>query len=383
MKISAFIVLSLCAASVLSQQPPKHVTLGSIINQVFAAEYTSDQLLFQGRMKTAAKTFSFTSSPVALKRELINRGISGYIADNIALNVVEPVVGEFKASKIVSWMQSEYATVSAVCIYRATIQKFNVDFTCVVGTAIHDSAIDREAIEAVKRIVYTEMKETAFNLNLKYHVFTEKSLEQFSSLKSDKTQADLGQLMKNEAGQREQVVYELNANKNDPFIARLFKNGLTHFTSSAVIESIEGVDTPYLTEFSHYLADKLTLPGAMRNSFIDQLYLASISDRSEWKDISFVYKLNVGEAKYMSVMTVTDEPSNTMDFVVCDIKAGFQMAPDIIVSTVKKSSFFGLFSSTSIRIDRRPAELTDKSIDLLFKFFKVSAFDKFRQFRGF
>jgi hypothetical protein len=383
MKISAFIILGLCAASVLSQQPPKHVTLGSIVNQVFAAEYTSDQLIFEGRMKTAAKTFSFTSSQVAMKRELINRGFSGYVADNIALNIVEPVVGEFKASKIVSWMQSEYSTVSTVCIYRGTAQKFSVDFTCVVGTAVHDAATDIEVIEAVKRIIYTEMKEAAFSLNLKYHVFTEKTLEQFSGLKSAQTQADLGNLMKNEAGQREQVVYELNANKNDPFIARLFKNGLTHFTSSAVIESIEGVDTPYLTEFSHYLADKLTLPAGIRSAFIDQLYLASISDRSEWKDISFVYKLNVGEAKYMSVMTVTDEPTNTMDFVVCDIKAGFQMAPDIIVSTVKKSSFFGLFSSTSIRIDRRPAELTDKSIDLLFKFFKVSAFDKFRQFRGF
>jgi len=180
--------------------------------------------------------------------------------------------------------------------------------------------------------------------------------------------------MRSEAGKRDEVVYELNANKNDPFIARLFKNGLTHFTSAAIIESIEGVDTPMLNEFSHYLADKMALPGSMKTALIDQLYLASISDRSEWKDIAFTYKLNIGEAKYMSVMTVTDEPSDTMDFVVCDIKAGFQMAPDILVSTVTKKKFFGLFSSTSIKIDRRPAELTDKSIDLLFKFFKVSAF---------
>lgn len=383
MKISALFILGLCAASVLAQQAPKHVTLGSIVNQVFATEHPADQLLFEGNIKTAAKHFSFTSTQVAFKREIVSRGMSAYLADNLALTITEPIVGEFKATRIVSWMQSEFGSVSAVCIYRGTSQKFNVDFICVVGTAIHDSAQDKDSIEAVKRIIYTEMREIAMNLNLKYHVFTEKNLEQFSALKSAKTQADLGVMMKAEAGKRDEVVYELNANKNDPFIARLFKNGLTHFTSSAVIESIEGVDSPYLTEFSHYLADKLNLPAHIRTPLIDQLYLASISDRSEWKDIAFTYKLNIGEAKYMSVMTVTDEPSNTMDFVVCDIKAGFQMAPDILVSTVTKKSFFGLFSSTSIRIDRRPAELTDKSIDLLFKFFKVSAFDKFRQFRGF
>jgi len=383
MKISAFIILGLCATAVLTQQAPRHVTLGSIVNQVFAAEHPSDQLLFQGRIKTAAKSVSFTSSEVAFKREIVSRGIPSYIADNLALTVVEPVVGEFKATRIVSWMQSEFGSVSAVCIYKGTTQKFAVDFTCVYGTAIHDAATDKDSIEAVKRIIYTEMKEVAFGMNLKYHVFTEKSLAEYSALKSAQTQAALGAMMRSEAGKRDEVVYELNANKNDPFIARLFKNGLTHFTSTAIIESIEGVDTPMLTEFSHYLADKLNLPGSMKTALIDQLYLASISDRSDWKDIAFTYKLNIGEAKYMSVMTVTDEPSNTMDFVVCDIKAGFQMAPDILVSTVTKKRFFGLFSSTSIRIDRRPAELTDKSIDLLFKFFKVSAFDKFRQFRGF
>lgn len=383
MKISALVVLGLCATAVFAQQAPKHVTLGSIVNQVFSTEHPSDQLLFQGKIKTAAKTFSFTSTQVAFKREIVARGLPAYLADNMALTILEPVVGEFKASKIVSWMQSEFGSVSAVCIDRGTTQKFNVDFTCVVGTAVHDSAHEKESIDAVKRIIYTEMREAAFGLNLKYHVFTEKNLEQFSALKSAKTQADLGVMMKAEAGKRDEVVYELNANKNDPFIARLFKNGLTHFSSSAIIESIEGVDSPYLTEFSHYLADKLALPGGMRTALIDQLFLASISDRSDWKDIAFTYKLNAGEAKYMSVMTVTDEPSNTMDFVVCDIKAGFQMAPDILVTTVTKKKFFGLFSSTSVRIDRRPAELTDKSIDLLFKFFKVSAFDKFRQFRGF
>lgn len=67
---------------------------------------------------------------------------------------------------------------------------------------------------------------------------------------------------------------------------------------------------------------------------------------------------------------------------MCDIRAGFEMAPDVILSTSSKSSWFGLFSKTTVKIVKKPAELTQSSIQLLFKFFKVSALEKFKKFRN-
>lgn len=381
--LSKVALLVLLLGVIAAQEYEKDVTLRSIVSNVFYDDYDPDLTLLPSNLELAATTFKFNSSPLGLEKALISRGLSATLVKKLAALVKNPSVDEFKATGITNWAQSEFASVSAVCIYKGIAAKIEASFICVVGRAIHDAVMTPESAEQVRRAIYMEMKAEAFTLPLAYHVFTAKSLEEFSQLKSAKTQAELGRLMKAEAGTRDQVYIELNNNKNDPFLARLFKNGLTHYTSNAVIESIEGVDVPQLTAFSKYLADKLKLPEVMKRTLIDQLYLASISDKSEWKDIAFTYKLNIGEAKYMSVMTVTDEPSNTMDFLVCDIKAGFQMAPDILVTTVTKSKFFGLFKSTSIKIDRRPAELTDKSIDLLFKFFKVSAFDKFRKFRGF
>lgn|SRR3990167_2553053 len=378
-----FALLLLVLGAVATQSAERHVTLRSIVSSVFAQDQVANKDILPANLEVSAKSFTFTSSRTTLEKTLLSKGMPGYIARNMPLTVFDPSVDEFRATRFVHMMQSEYGSVSAVCIYRSTETKFQMNFVCLAAVGFHDSVNTPEVSNEVKKVLYMSMKDQAMTLPLSYNVFTSRTLEQFSALGSAKTQAELGKIMKAEVATRDEIVQNLNNNKNDPFLARLYKNGLTHYTSASVIDSIEGVDSAQLTKFSNYLADKLALPSTMRRALIDQLYLASISDRAEWKDIAFTYKLNVGEAKYMSVMTVTDEASNTMDFLVCDIKAGFQMAPDILVTTVTKSKFFGLFKSTSIKIDRRPAELTDKSIDLLFKFFKVSVFDKFRKFKGF
>jgi hypothetical protein len=181
---------------------------------------------------------------------------------------------------------------------------------------------------------------------------------------------------------KDKVIYELNNNKKDPFLAKLFKNGLSSYSSSALVESVEGVDVNMLTKYAKYLAGKFAIPAQSSAEFHDQMFLSSITDKNEWKEFSFVFKLNSGTAKYVSVMSVLDSKTNTLDFMNCDIKAGFSLASDVIISSSTKKRFFGLFSKTQFKITKRPAELTMRSIELLFKFFKVSALTKFKAFRG-
>lgn len=208
------------------------------------------------------------------------------------------------------------------------------------------------------------------------------SYSNMKALGSAQTQASLDKLIKEAAANKQQAVYDLNQKKGDPFLAKLFKNGLSAYTSTATIEAMEGIDVNMLTEFSNYLADNLRIAAASRREFMDQMSISAFADKNDWKEFAFIFKLNAGTAKYVSVLSILDERTNTLDFLVCDIKSGFELAPDVIVSTHTKSSFFGLFKSTKIVVTRRPAELTMESIELLFKFFKVSALEKFKQFRN-
>jgi hypothetical protein len=201
-------------------------------------------------------------------------------------------------------------------------------------------------------------------------------------VQSAQTQASLDKLIKEAAANKNQAVIDLNQKKGDPFLAKLFKNGLTSYTSTATVEAMEGIDADMLTEFSNYLADSLKIAAGARRDFMDQMSISAFADKNDWKEFAFIFKLNAGTAKYVSVLSVLDSKTNTLDFLVCDIKSGFELAPDVIISTHTKSSFFGLFKSTKVVITRRPAELTMESIELLFKFFKVSALEKFALYRN-
>ena len=273
---------------------------------------------------------------------------------------------------------------NTVCFYRQS-NKIRVDIVCAFVKTTGDivSIIDETQVFASLAAELKRKIMTVIPGLVGYSIFNRKPMSQVvaARLGSDQTQAELDDLLRKAAGQKEQVIHELNANKNDPFLARLFKNGLSSYTSSTVVELVEGVETNMLGEYANFLADTMSIPAKDRNIFLDSMMASAFADRGEWSEFDFMYKINQGTAKYVSIICYLHRNQDTFDFLISDIKSGFEMAPDIIISTHTKSSFFGLFSSTTIKIERRPAELTRQSIELLFKFFKVAAFEKFAAFR--
>jgi hypothetical protein len=329
-----------------------------------------------------AKYFTLSSTPEDLKSGLVAKGINEEIAAQVSQKIATKQDKLFRTSGFVSKEVSVGVFHSVLCIYKISSGESR-DLLCLTAEVKFEGALV-EKLTLIKASILAAVKKVIANLpaNIrKYHSFTKLSLLQFFRLKSAQTQAELDRMLRDAVGTKDQVVYELNQKRGDPFLAKLFKNGITSYTSSAIVESLEGVELDMLNDYSVYLADKMSIPAHARPTFMDQLYLSSITDKNEWKEFEFLYKLNAGTAKYVSVMSVLDSNTNTLDFLNSDIKAGFELGPDVIISTRRRSSFFGLFSSTSIQITYRPAELTMQSIELLFKFFKVAAFEKFRAFR--
>lgn len=174
---------------------------------------------------------------------------------------------------------------------------------------------------------------------------------------------------------------ELEDNKKDPFVSKLFSNGLKKFESSAKVEFIQQVDANELSGFANYLAQSLRVPSAKRRSFIETIEASIWIDLNDWKEISFVFDMGKGTAKFISVVAAINTRTNKIDFLLSDVKSTFEIGDDIFVSTYTKKSFFGLFGKTSIKIKKVPAKMTQKSIELIFKFFKIVAFERFAQFR--
>jgi len=334
-------------------------------------------------LDVSVKYFTMSSTLEELKSALVGKGVHEEIADELSQKISSKQDKLFRVSGFVSKEVSAGLYNSALCVYKISAGESR-DLLCFTAEVKFEGSLV-ERLAQIKSSILVALKNVIAKLPAsirRYHSFTKLSLLQFFRLKSAQTQADLDRMLRDAVGTKDQVIYELNQKKGDPFLAKLFRNGITSYTSSAVVESLEGVELDMLNDYSVYLADKMNIPAHARPTFMDQLYLSSITDKNEWKEFEFLYKLNAGTAKYVSVMSVLDANTNTLDFLNSDIKAGFELGPDVIISTKRRSSFFGLFSSTSIQITYRPAELTMQSIELLFKFFKVAAFEKFRAFRN-
>jgi hypothetical protein len=369
----------LCAAAVFTSEAKPLGTMADALLNVFEENPVAATVSFE----TKANHFTVSATVDQLAEKLIAKGIHATLAKQISTEVSAKDGMFFHLTRLLSKEISTGVDQSAICVFKKSIRSEQRDLLCFSAETKFEGNF-AEVVESIKASILGAFKKLISRLPssiINYHAYTKLNLSEFFRLKSAQTQADLDKMLRDAVGSKDQVVYELNQKKNDPFIAKLFKNGITSYTSSAVVESLEGVEVDFLSEYTDFLADKMSIPANARPTFKDQLFLSSITDKNEWKEFEFLFKLNSGTAKYVSVMSVLDSRTNTLDFLNSDIKAGFELGPDVIISTKRRSYFFGLFSSTTIEITKRPAELTMQSIELLFKFFKVAAFEKFRAFR--
>lgn len=315
----------------------------------------------------------FTATAEGLKDKLIK----AKVCKNLAAKIADGVKNQENV-RIVESPLFATKTQAAVCFFRKIQPLHKNNYICVLAKVPRKGSSVKKSQWA--SAIASALTHTPAPI-AKYHSFTNLSVRQFNSLGSPQSSAQLDNILKQSESEKNKVMYELNNNKNDPFIAKLFKNGISHYTSSATVESVEKVDAASFMDYAEYLTGVYGILPEKKADFKDTLEIASLASKGDWQAVDFIYKLNKGTAKYVSIMTTQDPATNTFDFLNANIQAGFELGPDVFVSTKSKSSFFGLFQSTTIEIKYLPAELTKKSIQLLFKFFKVSAFEKFKKFR--
>ena len=387
MRFGLVLCLALCVSSVFSDETNNKL---EIMKDALRKIISKTPFANLPKIEAPIKSWHFiASTPLELAKfteVLVKNGLTTEIAEALAAKTISKIQSEEDRSFRLTdseWTKIESETYQfAQCIYKKSSPESRDLFCLAANLRISDEVLRKAS--NIRDFALRAFEETISRLPKwlpKYHSFTRLSLPQFHSLKSGKTQSQLDQLLRSAVGSKEAIVYELNQNKNDPFLAKLFKNGITSYTSSAIVESLEGVDAGMINEYAEHLSNSMGIPFGARATFKDQLFLSTLTEKNEWKELEFMFKVNQGTAKYISVMSVLDESTNTLDFLNSDIKAGFELGPDVIISTKTRSSFFGLFSRTTIEITKRPAELTMRSIELLFKFFKVAAYDKFRAFR--
>ena len=389
MKVQAVLILCL-AVSVLANNQQYFETVREAFKSALAANETLSETERSAflNFSSNADHFIFTSDQKGILNHLVKRGVPIQLAAQVVQMLPQDYSDEIRVVGPVYYGALLKPVYSAVCAFKnLDMQEITISFVCVMSNTSYEAVEVRKTIarRASFKIAYLSLKAKAQSLPnsiLDYHAWTSVPIDALKSLRGDSSQRQLDSFLRDGSPQREKIEYELNSKKNDPLLAKLFKNGLQHFSMSTSVQSVQGVRPDALMNFAQYLIPRLEIPANAQRTFLDQMYLASITDMSDCRDVDFIFNTGPGRAKYVAIISATDPQTKFMDFIIVNLASGFELGPDVIASTKSHSLFWGLISWTDLIIKYNPASLNRDSIELLFKFFKVSSFDKIRAWRG-
>lgn len=325
-------------------------------------------------------TLMFTVAYDELAERLIFEGVHHSLADLLVAATNNDLKDTFiRKTGIQTFKIEENAIQMVACVYRTAAQN-KLDFVCLAAQSKVTLANTLAVIGAMK-IKLMKRLATHFSRFRSLHAFSASGFNQMRGLGSAETQNKLTDFLEESQKGKAAAYTALYEKKDDPYTVKLYKNGLTSFSQSASVESLEGVESNMFNEYFEHLTNQLAIPADTKPDFLIEMQLATMGSRGEWKSIDFIFKNSKGTAKYINVMCATDSRSGEADFLIADVQASFELGPDIIVTTSTSKALFGLISWTTVKIVKRAAEISEETIQILFNFFKLAAFEKFIAFR--
>lgn len=387
MKLQAIVIASLLLLSVSCGKQKLYGTINDAFSENLGDLDPKTNLgrIQPGRIRNAQ--IMFECSKESLGDFLQAEGIHPVLSKKIVKMVRVPKDAEDFMIRFVEQAPirvNNFAMQTASCGYRLA-GNGKLHFLCIASHGLADQDSDEDST------VTQDMKDAValfYNINShkysRFHSFNSLGFVAPQSLGalSEKQQGELDKFFTDAGIQKEQQWQDVYNNRNDPFMVKLFKNGITHFTSNSKVSLTEGIDEAKIKGYTNYLMQNLKVPAKDRKKFEQEVELAALGDKGEWKEMDFIFKESKGKGKYTMLMVVQDQNSQRYDFLIVDVKSTFELGDDVFVYTVNKSAVFGLWKWQEIKVERRPATLTEQSLKFMFGFFKYAALESFGKFRS-
>lgn len=381
MKCHVFIIASLlvASASTSNQNGDTYSTVLDAFTSSLPENIGETQKdLNEAQVKSMIVSFKALPQNVVLK--LLEKGLPQVLAVQIMEKVKMTSDNLIRKTGILTSKIGSDRFQIIECAYKTAFQG-EIDFICVAAQTTIGNKDDAELTKEILSYFASKFKQYQQGFT-SLHSFSETGFDlSIRPLGSPETQQQLTDFLADSGKEKDQAYLDIYNNRNDPFIVKLFSSGLTFFSNTAKVDSLEGVDSSMVDQFATYLIEKMGIPKNTEELFRDEMSLVTLGEKGEWRSVDFIFKNSVGTAKYVVVLCAVDQKTDKIDFLIADIKASFELGPDIIISTSTKKKLFGLYSSTKVKVVKRPANLTEKSLQLLFNFFRLAAFEKFVAFR--
>jgi hypothetical protein len=167
-------------------------------------------------------------------------------------------------------------------------------------------------------------------------------------------------------------------NGRTPAVSRILGERISYFKQSAKIIEYEGVSDDYLKDFVRYLRNVLEIPQTFEADFEDSLMMIKYSGFNEVVVYRIVHSVGrSGKCQYVCLLAQRDKKKKETDWLIADIDAEFDLAPDLIIIEQSVSTAWSLVSVRRQIVVHQPKSINEYEITTLINFFEILVFERF------
>lgn len=156
--------------------------------------------------------------------------------------------------------------------------------------------------------------------------------------------------------------------------------GLKNFAQHAEIQQLHGVSHDYISEFQSWLSLEINLPKRYGTYVKDMVDIVSHAESNEWTMFQLLFSTgHAATCRCVVVLGRNDRSTRMFDWLIADVNAEFEFAPDLMVVRHSKSSLAGLQHSSWDEVLEVPHAINRDDLSLLFDFFNVVVLERFAE----
>ena len=189
----------------------------------------------------------------------------------------------------------------------------------------------------------------------------------------------INQLIKNILDQVPAIQRDIEQNRT-VVVDTIVNRGFSIFKEQASFEQYNGVEDAHFHEFLENLRAEIDLPAQYQAEFDEIMQVTLFSTSNVWVVFNVIFSVKEGgNCKFVCVMASHDQENKKTDWLLANVGATFELAPDLMVVQTSHSYAWGAFSESEEKIVTKPASITMKELQVVFEFFEVVAFERFAE----
>jgi len=156
-----------------------------------------------------------------------------------------------------------------------------------------------------------------------------------------------------------------------------FHRGWSKFKEQTKVFKGQGLHYSKAPEFFADIRKMISIPDKYSKDFDNIINFIQFFDKEFWSEHDTTFDIKKGgQSSHFTMMANNNQNASTIDTLFITCAEQFKLAPDVFVITESHSYLGGIFSSSTIKFDQRPAGLSTEDLQFVSQYFLLLAYQE-------